>query len=78
MDLFNSKLQEFLKEKTEIVRKYVEDSEKERRELGGNVVEEAGLTYDMNQFMKSVREFEAEQKKQSKKRVKDNADIPNE
>lgn len=75
MDVFISKLDEFLQKKAEIVHSHVKEREQEKREMGGNVVEETGMTYDMNQFMKSVREFETEQKKKSKKRVKDNSDI---
>lgn len=75
MDVFVSKLDEFLNEKTTIVKQYIQECEKEKRELRGNIVEEAGMTYDMHKFLKTVREFEEDRKKKSKKRVKDNVDI---
>jgi len=75
MDVFITKLDDFLKDKTKIVRQYIEEAEKEKRELRGNIVEEAGMTYDMHKFLKTVREFEEDRKKKSKKRVKDNDNI---
>lgn len=74
MDLFIAKLEEFLQQKTEIVNEYMKENEKEKKQIKGSIVD-AGMTYDMQKFLKTVREFEAEQKKKSKKRVKDNTDI---
>lgn len=75
MDVFVERLDAFLEKKTEIAKKQIQQWEEEKRELKGDVVEEAAMTYDMNKFLKTVREFEAEQKKKSRKRVKDNPDI---
>lgn len=75
MDMFIERIDQFLEKKTSIVKEYINKCEKEKEELHGNVVQEARMTYDMNKFLKTVREFEAEQKKKSKKRVKDYDDI---
>ena len=73
MDLFVERLNEFLRKKTEIVEEHKRAHEEERRlaREASETLGEQGLTYDMNRFLKTVREFEAERAKKSKKRIKD-------
>ncbi len=73
MDLFVEKLEHFLTKKTEIVDEHKRSHEEERKQAreAGEALGEPGLTYDMNKFLKTVREFEAERAKKSKKRIKD-------
>ena len=73
MDLFIEKLEEFLKKKTEIVEEHNKLQEEERKHAreANEAIGQQGLTYDMNKFLKTVREFEADRAKKSKKRIKD-------
>lgn len=73
MDLFIEKLEEFLKKKTEIVEEHNKLQEEERKQAreANETIGQQGLTYDMNKFLKTVREFEADRAKKSKKRIKD-------
>jgi hypothetical protein len=74
MDLFIGKLGEFLEKKTEVVRAQVQQESEETMKTKEELAKE-GLTYDMNKFLKGVREFEAERAKKSKKRIKDYEDM---
>jgi len=74
MDLFVEKLEEFLQKKTTIVKSQVDKENEEKMKLK-EAVGEQGLTYDMNKFLKSVKQFEADRAKKSKKRIKDYEDI---
>ena len=75
MDIFTNRLNKFLEKKADIAKQHIKECEEEKKEMKGYVVEEARMTYDMHKFLKTVREFEADKKKKSKKRVKDNDDI---
>lgn len=70
MDIFAERLDNFLKEKTEVVQKYLDEDKKEREQLKGDI-NDAAMTYDMNKFLKTVREFEADRAKKSKKKKKE-------
>lgn len=74
MDLFVERLDEFLEKKTAVVKSQVDKENEEKIKLK-EVVGEQGLTYDMNKFLKSVKQFEAERAKKSKKRIKDYEDM---
>ena len=67
MDIYIQKLEEFLKSKTEIVQEY-NRVEEEERVKSKDILKEEVMTYDMNKFLKSVREFEADRAKKSKKK----------
>lgn len=69
MDLFVEKLDAFLAKKTEVVTKQLDEDRREREQLKGDVGD-AAMTYDMNKFLKTVREFEADRAKKSKKNRK--------
>lgn len=79
MDIFTEKLEELLGKKTEIVREHQKANEEEKQEArrAKEALGEQGLTYDMNQFLKTIRQFEAERAKKSKKKkdIKDLEDI---
>lgn len=74
MDLFVEKLEVFLTDKTKIVKEHMRVHEDERRQAQ-EAMGEQGLTYDMNKFLKTVREFEADRAKKSKKRIKEVDDM---
>jgi hypothetical protein len=67
MDIYIQKLEEFLKGKTEIVQEQIRIEEEERVKSKDTLKEDA-MSYDMNKFLKSVREFEADRAKKSKKK----------
>lgn len=74
MDLFTDKLDAFLDKKTEVIKEFMKENEKEKSGFK-TIVQDTGLTYDMQKFLKTVREFEADRAKKSKKRVKDIPDM---
>jgi hypothetical protein len=67
MDIYIQKLEEFLKSKTEVVKEHNRVEEEERVKSKDTLKEDA-MSYDMNKFLKSVREFEADRAKKSKKK----------
>ena len=67
MDIYIQKLEDFLKSKTEIVKEHNQVEEEERIKSKDTLKEDA-MSYDMNKFLKSVREFEADRAKKSKKK----------
>ena len=74
MDIYVKKLEEFLQTKTEIVKEQNKIEEAEKIQTKDPLKEQA-MTYDMNKFLKSVKEFEADRAKKSKKRIKAMDDI---
>lgn len=74
MDLFVQRLEEFLDKKSAIVKQEVDKANEEKMKTR-EALGEQGLTYDMNKFLKSVKEFEADRAKKSKKRIKGNSDM---
>lgn len=77
MDLFVEKLEALLEKKTRIVQEHQRANEEEKQEArkAKEALGEAGLTYDVNQFLKSVRQFEADRAKKSKRKQKDIKDL---